>query len=464
MDLTGKRLGSWLIKEQIGSGGQGAVWLGEKRDISGQSIKAAIKTLSGSAVADSNQRRMLAHEHDMLRELASPYIARYLDSGQDVLTYRGTDIPIQWIALEMVAGQSLAEEVRNVGILDEYSWLELAHDTLAGLAALHAKGVIHSDIKPANVMRSSRKSVIVDLGAASLVGIRDAGDQTPTWTVEYGAPEQFDMYVDAKDYGYEVDVFSLGMTLVFAATGSRPWDEVFRDKKGANQLSMTAHYEAMRNQSPRLTGLSPKQVELVSQMLGFSPSQRTPAATLLKQVKELLPEGSSRKQEAVSEQPVRWIPQNSSNSNVRSRAPGNGDESQPRWGITVLLAFFGYGIGQYLRLLHFNALEIWRYPTRRSEYIFAASIAHILSVGVLAWFSAKRWIKLGGGELYKTMAIVNAGTGGVYVVGSLTVALLQNILVGPAAIALLVVPGLAGIAYFGTSIFLAIPPKSAENA
>jgi serine/threonine protein kinase len=460
MDLTGLRLGSWLIREKLGSGGQGAVWLAVKSDISGGEVKAAVKTLYGSAIADPAQRRMLTHEHDMLRDLTSAYIARYLDSGQEVLESKGGKIPIQWIALEMVAGQSLAEEIRTAGILDEFSWLELAHDTLAGLSALHAKGIIHSDIKPGNIMRSSRKSVIVDLGAASVVGIRDAGDQSPTWTVEYAAPEQFDPWVDAKDYGYEIDIFSLGMTLVFAATGAPAWDEVYRDKKSVNKESIRAHYEAIRDQAPRLTGLTPKQREIVSQMLKFSPNQRVPAATLLKQVKELLPEGSARKQEQVAEQPVRWVPQNSNTNPARSRSYVNSDESQPKWGMTVGLAFFGYGIGQFLRLSHFNSNEIWRIPTRRAEYIFMASVAHLLSFGVVAWITAKRWIKLGAPDIYKQVAIGNIASGVLYVVGAIGSSLMLEFSDVYPMIGFLVA-GVAGMAYFGTAIYLAVPPKEA---
>ena len=462
MDLVNQRLGSWHIRELLGNGGQGAVWLGVKQNIDGSQVKSAIKTLYGSAVTNPEKQRMLAHEHDMLRGLNSPYVARYLDSGVERVAVKGGQEPIQWIALEMIPGQSLAEEVNSAGILDEYAWLELAHDALAGLSAIHSKGIIHSDIKPANIMRSSRKSLIVDLGAASLAGIRDLGDQSPVSTVEFAAPEQFDAQVDAKDYGYEVDIFSLGMTLVFAATGAPAWDEVYRDQRSVNKQSVRAHYEAMRDKAPRLTGLSVKQKELVTKMLQFNPNQRVPAATLLQQVKDLLPEGSARNQEQVSEEPVRWIAQTSANAASTSRVHGNQGESEPKWGMSILLAIFGYGIGQALRLVHFNSNEIWRYSSRRAEYIFVASLAHIFTFGLMTWFTARQWKGLGAGDWYPKITLASAGASAIYVIGLVIYSVLDPL--SPVANVSLAISAIGGLCFFGASIYVAVPPKKALSS
>lgn len=462
MDLVNQRLGSWHVRELLGNGGQGAVWLGVKQNIDGIEVRAAMKTLYGSAISNPEKQRMLAHEHDMLRGLNSPYVAKYLDSGVETIVISGKREAIQWIALEMIPGQSLSDEIQSAGILDEFAWLELAHDALAGLSAIHAKGIIHSDIKPANIMRSSRKSVIVDLGAASLAGIRDLGDQSPVSTVEFAAPEQFDSRVDAKDYGYEVDIFSLGMTLVFAATGSPAWDEVYRNHRSVNLESARAHFEAMRDQAPRLNGLSVRQKELVTKMLRFDPSQRVPAAVLLKEVKNLLPEGSARKKEQVAEEPVRWIPQTSANVNANYKTGTDQVNSTPRWGMSILLAIFGYGVGQALRLVHFNSNEIWRYRSRRAEYIFVASVAHIVTLGLMTWFSALQWKRLGGSAIYPRIALGSVGAGVLYVFGFVVSTFLESMSV--MAYLSLALGALGAIGYFGTSIYVAVPPKEALNS
>lgn len=406
MDLVNTRLGAWAIREKLGDGGQGSVWLGVKHDIDGRQVKAAIKTLNGDALKDHGRRQMLSHEYEMIRSLNSPYLARYIDSGVEVFGSENA-LPVQWLALEYVAGQSLQEEIRQDGVLDESSWLELAHDTLAGLAAMHSKGLVHSDIKPANIMRSSRKSILVDFGGASIVGIRDRGDQGGgVATFAYAAPEQIDGAVDAKDYGYEIDIFSLGMTLVYAAAGVPPWDEVGGRTKTEFFASIKAHYEAMHSTPPRLTGLSPKQKELVLQMIQLDPMRRTPAATLLKQVQDQLPDGSARKSSEKAPEPVRWIPQTSQNSASRYALQTIGDDSVPRWQATILVSLFGYVIGQILRLVHFNSNELWRYKSRRAEYGLVVAAAYLWTFGLIGFYQARVYGELGAGNKYKKLAFV----------------------------------------------------------
>lgn len=457
MNLKGQTLGAWRVLELLGQGGQGAIWLGSKREIDGRETKAAIKTLSGKAANDGDARRKLAHEHEMIRDLNSPYISRYLDSGVSFLGEK--EFPVQWIALEFVLGENLGEEIKKHGVLDEASWFELAHDGLSALALMHSKGLIHSDIKPANIMRSSRKSVIVDLGAASLVGIRDLGDIESVMTLEYAAPEQLDGYYDAKDYGYEVDIFSFGMTLVFAATGFPAWDNAYRDSNGKpNRESVRQHFEQIRLQPPRLTGMTAKQQALVKKMLGFDPSSRLPAASLLKEVKEQLPEGSSRKQDEVISQPVRWIPQ-SSGPNARNYSSNYGadDQSQPKWAASVVLAF-AYGVGAVLRLYHFNNLEIWRYSARRAEYIFISIAAFVWTAGIIGIFQARRWVAAGASTRYNTFAKVGVLLGPLYFVGAIVASIVSELNTWLYTIPL-TIGGLAGIAFFGVGAYISVPPK-----
>jgi len=443
----------------LGAGGQGAIWLGVKTEIDGNETKAAIKTLSGKSALDDDARRKLAHEHEMIRDLASPYISKYLDSGVSFLGDK--KFPVQWIALEFVLGENLGDEVKKHGVLDEMSWFELAHDGLSALALMHSKGLIHSDIKPANIMRSSRKSVLVDLGAASLVGIRDLGDIESVMTYEYAAPEQLDGYSDAKDYGYEIDIFSFGMTLVFAATGFPAWDNVYRDSKGkANRQSLLQHIEHIRSAPPRLNGMSDKQKALVNKMLGFDPSSRLPAATLLKEVKGHLPESSGRKQEIISVEPVRWIPQGSgSNSAGVAGNYAPGDQSKPKWGATTMLAF-AYGVGAVLRLYHFNNLEIWRYPSRRGEYIFISFAAFFWTLGVVGIFQGRRWVAAGASPLYKKLSWAGVVLGPLYAAGAIAASTLTYTS-GPFFPVSVFIGGVSGLLFFAIGGFLSVPPKQA---
>lgn len=458
MNLVNQRLGAWTIREKLGDGGQGAVWLGMKYDIDGRQVKAAIKTLKGEALRDQRQREMLAHEYAMIRDLKSPYLARYIDSGIEAPSSPDGDL-VQWLALEYVAGQSLEEEIHREGVLDEASWIDLAHDTLAALAALHSKGLIHSDIKPGNIMRSSRKSILVDFGGASIVGIRDRGDQDGgVITLEYAAPEQFDGAVDAKDYGYEIDIFSLGMTLVFAATGTTPWDEVRGRTKAERFSSAREQFEAMKSTPPRLGGLSPRQKELVLQMIQVDPLRRTPAATLLKQVQEYLPDGSLRKSSGEAPEPVRWVPQTSKNSASKYATTAKGDDSQPQWTNTILVSIFGYVIGQVLRLVHFNSNELWRYKSRRAEYGLVVAMAYLWTFGLVGFYQARVYNELGAGKKYKILAWVPPLSFGI-LIGSAAVANYKD--VNSPYMAIPVLAFLASqIAFFWVGVYFAILPKA----
>lgn len=457
----GKRLGAWQVEGLLGSGGQGSVWLASKREIDGGKLTAAIKTLNTGNSVDPGSSDNLAHEHQMLREIKSPYLAKYLDSGVEIYSEASKSSQIQWLAIEYVSGRSLREEIRNDGVLDESSWFELAHDVLSALATIHAKGIIHSDVKPDNIMRSSRKSVLVDLGAASLAGIRDTGDINAISTVEFAAPEQIDGGVDAKDYGYEVDVFSLGMTLVYAATGAPAWDDVYRDQKGnVKQSALRQHFYSIQNNPPRLAGMSIRQKELVLKMLGFNPASRTPAAALLRNVKDALPAGSSRKNEEIAEKPVRWIPQTSNGSYSKSAAGAGKDESQPKWLATSLIVLFGYGIGPILRFLHFNSQETWRYSARRAEYVLISTVAYVSSLGIIGFYLSNKWQALGASKSLGSITLAGIALTPIYLFAifwaSLSTDASQSLLN-----ALLGISSVAVLGHIGIGAYLSTPPKVA---
>ena len=130
--------------------------------------------------------------------------------------------------------------------------------------------------------------------------------------------------------------------------------------------------------------------------------------------------------------------------------------------MSILLAIFGYGIGQALRLVHFNSNEIWRYNSRRAEYIFIASIAHIFSLGLMTWFTARQWKKHGAGDLYPKIALASLGAGAIYVIGFIIYAVLDPMsLVANISLAL---GAIGGLGFFGASIYVAVPPKEALSS
>lgn len=310
-----KRIGNWELVDHLGQGGFGTVLKAQKTLVNGDVQLAAIKLINPSQMTDPNAGRRFAHEYEMMKRLDSPYVSRLLDSGQEPLIIGSDVLPLLWFATELIPGENLHDEISQHGILDKAQWLELAHDLLTAVAETHEKGVVHKDIKPSNIMRHARRSILVDFGIGSYVSVEDPGD-LGAYTLGFCAPEQIDGKIDATDFGYEVDIFASGSTLVYAATGLMPWDikETGVPANKAEQMAMRQHKVRqlnadMKAKAPRLAGLDADQLELVQKMLVYSPDKRASAAELLAAVKSLLPEGSLRKQENTNVRPVRSVPQ-----------------------------------------------------------------------------------------------------------------------------------------------------------
>lgn len=190
----------------------GVVDLGH--DPAGNRVAMKRLTLHGSASEIGRSRQRLRREADVLRRLHHPNIVRLLDVVED-----GDDIVL---VMPYLSGGNLAERVAQHGPAPPADVERLAERLIAALAAAHQAGIIHRDIKPANVLYDSEgEPMLADFGVAH------TWDQTPGLTVAgmvvgtpgYISPEQ------ARDEPLTPasDVFSLGATLLFAATGTGPY-------------------------------------------------------------------------------------------------------------------------------------------------------------------------------------------------------------------------------------------------
>lgn len=355
------RLGGWDIERQLGQGGFGLVVQASRRRIDGSQQRAAIKVVNPGNAEVRQAQALLQHEFDVLRRLDSPYIAKVLDSGIETIDLgRSKAAYVPWLATELVKGDSLADEVQEHGPLEKGQWLELAHDMLAGLAQVHAEGVVHSDIKPANVMRYSRKSLLIDFGGASFVSVEDPGD-VGVHTLGFAAPEQLDGVTDPSTWDYAIDLFATGATLVFAATGRLPWQPAM-PQTGDRRKAM---FDAIRTTRPEFSNMDADQQQLVSQMLQFHPKQRGTSADFLARVRDLLPEGSLRKTGDAARPAAAAFPIRSAPTSVQSGAK----DFKTAWMLAALLGPFAadhFYLGKYksgvlklLGLSTFGWFGIW---------------------------------------------------------------------------------------------------------
>lgn len=303
---AGSKIGGWTVEKRLGAAGQGEVFLASRRQIDRTTQTAAIKIVrtdliandAGATAANAELRsrtETLAHEFEVLRRISNPCVSKAIDSGfEDASGSAG----FWWIATELIEGPSLGDEIRKYGPLAKQQWLELAHDIISGLASAHTEGIVHLDLKPDNVMRDPRRSVLIDFGGASFVNIADAGD-IGLMTPDFAAPEQLDSTIDVHDYEYPVDIFSAGVTLAYAATGWTPWDELRHIVGNNNKFDFS---EARRRlladrmtKPPRLEGLDDDQKRILGGMLAIAPELRPTAVSLLQEIRRLLPDGSTRK-------------------------------------------------------------------------------------------------------------------------------------------------------------------------
>jgi len=252
-----KEIGGFTLVGRLGAGGMGVVYLASRR-----SESVALKVVRESLIDDDVQATRFTREVSTLEKIKSPNVARIVEAGVD----EGT----AWFAAEFVNGPNLSELVNDKGPLDEDQWWELARGLLNGLADVHKTGVIHRDVKPANLIIAETGPKLIDFGIAH---VSDATSVTATGLVA-GSPAWFSPeQIEGFELTPATDIFSAGSVLTFAATGSSPWG-------GETTMTKASVFKILTSE-PSLEGLSPEQQNLVSLMLEKEPPGRPTAASLV---------------------------------------------------------------------------------------------------------------------------------------------------------------------------------------
>jgi serine/threonine-protein kinase len=204
-----KRLGPYLLIDEIGSGGMGTVFLAERADDTFHQ-RVAIKLLRGIPTRDATER--MRRERQILADLAHPHIARLLDGGS---TADGQP----YLVMEYVEGVPINEFCRARG-LSIAERLRLVQKVCGAVQFAHQRLVIHRDLKPANVLvRTDGEPVLLDFGIAQLLGNTggDAATGMPWFTPAYASPEQR----RGEAVSTATDVYGLGL-LLYECLAERP--------------------------------------------------------------------------------------------------------------------------------------------------------------------------------------------------------------------------------------------------
>ncbi len=250
-----ERLGPYRLRERLGEGGMGVVYLG--CDPSDQLV--AIKVLREGAPAEVTARRRLAREVDTMRRVQSPYVAEVVDADVE-----GSP---PYIVTRYVAGQTLEDVVAADGPITGQQLASLARGLAFALLAIHSAGVVHRDLKPGNVMLVDGDPVVIDFGIAQSP---DSTRLTMTGmfmgTPGYLAPE----VIEGRPSGPAADVHSWAATMAYAATGRPPF--------GTGQFE-AIFYRIVQGQ-PELAAMPAPLLPIVLAGLAKDPAKRPSAADL----------------------------------------------------------------------------------------------------------------------------------------------------------------------------------------
>jgi serine/threonine protein kinase len=208
--------GRYALGARLGSGGMGTVWHGRDQLLDRE---VAVKQIHIPESVSKEERDAI--EGRVLREARA---AAQLNHVGAVAVYDVTQESGQaFIVMELVTAPSLADLVKSEGPLTPRRAAEIGLQVLGALEAAHAKGIVHRDVKPANVMVTDEGVVkLADFGIASLV---DDPRLTSTGLIlgspAYMAPEQ----AHEQESGPATDLWGLGATLYYAICGRPPFEK-----------------------------------------------------------------------------------------------------------------------------------------------------------------------------------------------------------------------------------------------
>ncbi|MFL5355198.1 serine/threonine-protein kinase [Archangium sp.] len=267
-ELMGQRLGEYVVRERIGSGGMGVVYAGEHTAIG---RKVAIKFIREDHARDPNAR-------DLLTEARAAGAIRH-HGVIDIHGFGHQPGVGQYLVMEYLEGRPLNELVRERAPLPPSEALPILCEVLDALSAAHAMGVIHRDLKPSNifVVRQSNGSdyiKVLDFGLAKRATAPDG--TTPqthsnliVGTPQYMSPEQ----ALCEAVGPQTDLYAVGVIAFELLTGQRPFP-------GRSHMEVVAHH--LRTPAPAPSSLVPQSPELddlVLRLLAKEPQQRPASAS-----------------------------------------------------------------------------------------------------------------------------------------------------------------------------------------
>jgi eukaryotic-like serine/threonine-protein kinase len=264
--------GRYQVESEIGRGGNARIFLA--RDPEGRQV--ALKILHPELLVSVAADRFL-REIKLASRLNHPHIARLLDSGErDWLVY---------YVMDFVDGQTLRERLDSSRQLSIAETLRIASDLLDALDHAHQQGIIHRDVKPANVVLSAQGAILLDFGIARAV-VASGSDQLTrsgiaVGTSTYMSPEQI---TAVTDIDHRCDIYSLGCVLYECLAGQAPF--VHRNEAVVLQLHLTQpapDVRTLRSDTP------PELATAIAKAMAKTPNERWRSAAEMRETLAAVP-------------------------------------------------------------------------------------------------------------------------------------------------------------------------------
>ncbi|MGX2995293.1 serine/threonine-protein kinase [Streptomyces sp. JNUCC 64] len=294
-----RRIGPFEVLGRLGAGGMGLVYLA--RSASGRRV--AIKTVRTELAEDQLFRVRFTREVEAARAVSGFYTAAVVDADPRAA--------VPWLATAYVPAPSLEEIVNECGPMPAQAVRWLAAGVAEALQSIHGAGLVHRDLKPSNVLVVEDGPRVIDFGIASGVSnTRLTMTNVAVGTPAYMSPEQAK---DSRSVTGASDVFSLGSTLVFAATGHAPYH-------GANPVETVF---MLLREGPDLSGLPDELRPLIDSCMQPDASARpTPADLQAQLAPHLFGSGSDDSGTASA-----WLPERAT-SLIEARRGGRTQSAQ----------------------------------------------------------------------------------------------------------------------------------------
>ena len=254
--------GRYRLGRELARGGMGTVWQADDPLLSRQ---IAVKTLDPLLAVDEALRARFRREAIAAAAVTHPNIVATYDTGEDD--------GVAYIVMELVDGVTLRELIDERGTLPVARAADIAFQVADALSVAHARGLVHRDVKPGNVLvQPDGRVKVTDFGIAKAA---DSGGEALTrsgmvvGTARYLAPEQ----VEGRAVDERVDVYSLGLVLYEMLCGKPPFEA---DTDIATAVArLTAPPRPISIDRP---GLPPGLVDVLDRSLARDPEERWPSA------------------------------------------------------------------------------------------------------------------------------------------------------------------------------------------